>query len=629
MKKKIFTLLLCLTATWLQAQLPGILASIPDSLLENADAIILSEENTLKINGTNSATYTYSLRVLNLNANSPFTDFSLYYDKDIFLIDLSLSVLDINGNLVKKYYPKDFDTYSASGGSTIYTDARFYVFDATPPTYPHIIEFKYKIGIKRLLQLPSWDIQPDYRVAVLQSFFQLKYPQSNPAKTYFKNIELTAQEKSTDNTVTRFWAVRNLPAVEREAYAPPARNILPRMFVVSGNFNYKGYNFNMRDWESFSRSMFKLYEGRDKLSEETKATIHRLIEAAPTREEKIAALYRYLQDNTRYVSVQLGIGGYQPFPASYVEKNKYGDCKALTNFMMAMLDEAGIAAQPVLVYRGDRPPELDEEVPRSAFNHVLLYLPEDSTWLECTSGNYPTDYVGSDNANRKALLLDDTNGHLIDMPVVDTALNILEIETETALLPSGKFHIKLHEQRYGMFYELIAYGDRQLDKKTMTRWYRDQSAIPTFTLDNYDQKISTEEARAELKVELTTEHLSTKAGTRELYPLIVGAPFKDVPPRYRERQLPVYYPNGYKKIERGVFHLPSGKKVEVLPESKTFDSPYGRYRLTIEQDESEIRFERELLIYPARLPAEEYKAWRAFLRKVAKADATKVVLIEQ
>ena len=628
MKKKIFPLVFYLLfAGWLQAQFNSVLSNIPDSLLKNADAIILNEENTLKINGNSGATYTYSLRVLNLNPNSPFTDFSLYYNKDMFIIDLGLSVLDINGNLVQKYYPKDFDSYSASGGSTMYSDSRVYVFDATPPTYPHIIEFKYKIGLNLLLHLPSWDIQPDYRVAVLQSSFRLKYSQNNQVQVYFRNIDLT--EEASASSFSKLWVARNLPAVDREAYAPPARNTLPRMFVVADKFKYAGYTFDMKDWKSFSRSMLELYDGRDKLSEETKAVVRRLTNAASTQEEKIAALYRYLQDNTRYVSVQLGIGGYQPFPASYVEKNKYGDCKALTNFMMAMLDEAGIASQPVLVYRGDTPPELDEEVPRSAFNHVLLYLPEEDIWLECTSGNYPPNYVGSDNANRKALLLDDANGRLIDMPVVDTALNVLEIETETAPLPSGKFHIELHEQRRGMFYELIAYGDRQLDKKTMTRWYRNQSSIPTFNLDDYSQKISTEEASAELNIELTTEHLATKAGTRELYPLIVGAPFKDIPPRYRERQLPVYYPDGYKKIERGVFHLPSGKKVEVLPESKTFDSPYGRYRLTIEQDESEIRFERELLIYPARLPAEEYKAWRAFLRKVAKADATKVVLIKQ
>ena len=48
-----------------------------------------------------------------------------------------------------------------------------------------------------------------------------------------------------------------------------------------------------------------------------KAEILKLIEGASTNLEKIEILYRYLQENTRYVSVQLGIGGWQTFDARH------------------------------------------------------------------------------------------------------------------------------------------------------------------------------------------------------------------------------------------------------------------------------------------------------------------------
>ena len=46
--------------------------------------------------------------------------------------------------------------------------------------------------------------------------------------------------------------------------------------------------------------------------------------------EKIRVLYRYLQQNHRYISVQVGIGGMQPISASAVYTNGYGDCKGLS-----------------------------------------------------------------------------------------------------------------------------------------------------------------------------------------------------------------------------------------------------------------------------------------------------------
>ncbi len=620
-----FLLLTCGFAV-LPAQSPAnLLDLVPDSLVENAHAVVLKETNELKILSKSRASFSYFLRAVNLDRQSPFTDFFIFCDGDVQLGSAKVVLRDLDGFVLNTYSTSAFESYPVSP-EALYSDGRVYLLRLDIPC-PHIVEFSYKLNLKRLLDLPPWKIQADYGVSVVQSSYRLQYPDDLPVRFFFQGDSSVVQkENEEENTFYRH--VQNLPAVSKEPYAPPAAFFLKRVYFSSEHFTYSGYPFEMGNWRKFSKALFDLYRGRAELSEETRREVARLVASAGSEEEKIRLLYRYVQQNTRYVSVQLGIGGFQPFEASYVEQNKYGDCKALTNFTMSVLAEAGIKSRPVVVYHGDEPPPLSDDFARMAFNHVLLYLPEQDVWLECTSNVYPPDYVGQGNANRKGLLLDDVGGSLVDMPEQDTATNVLEIESELFLEPSGKTRIRLRERSRGMYYEPYAYGEQERAKEDMIRWFRKRSPLPAFELERYELEVSTQEPAADLQVELSVKGLGKKAGNRLLFPLLTGQPFDEVPPRLKERNLPVYYPVSYKKTERGVLHLPSGKKVESLPESKSFSSPYGSYRLQLRQEGQDICFERELLILAVELPPEEYAAWRSFLRKVAKADASKVVLLE-
>ena len=116
--------------------------------------------------------------------------------------------------------------------------------------------------------------------------------------------------------------------------------------------------------------MNRLYEGRDILTPEVKSEIRALTANATSDTEKVHIVYDYLQKNTRYVSVQLGIGGWQPFDAEYVYENKYGDCKALTWFMKSMLETIGIKSYPALVSAGVTKLKCKEGLATRALSHA-------------------------------------------------------------------------------------------------------------------------------------------------------------------------------------------------------------------------------------------------------------------
>mgnify|MGYP001126063175 FL=1 len=97
----------------------------------------------------------------------------------------------------------------------------------------------------------------------------------------------------------------------------------------------------------------------------------------------------------RYISVQIGIGGWKPISAEEVDENKYGDCKGLTNYTKALLRTVGIESNYCVVSAGSEIKDISEDFPSMQGNHVILNIPQEGKsdlWLECTSQDTPFNF---------------------------------------------------------------------------------------------------------------------------------------------------------------------------------------------------------------------------------------------
>lgn len=116
-----------------------------------------------------------------------------------------------------------------------------------------------------------------------------------------------------------------------------------------------------------------------------------------------------------YVSVQLGIGGWQFFDVEYVIKNKYGDCKVLINYMWVMFREVGIEVYLVFIRIGGVLVKLDIVLVKSQFNYVLLYLFGQDNWFECMVLVGLLQYIYFGNYDWKVLFVKEEGGGLYYM----------------------------------------------------------------------------------------------------------------------------------------------------------------------------------------------------------------------
>lgn len=75
------------------------------------------------------------------------------------------------------------------------------------------------------------------------------------------------------------------------------------MFLAPSSFEMQQYKGTMNSWKEFGLFFYKLNAGRDALPDNIKSTVHQLTDELPDNKEKVNTLYKYLQKNTRYISI--------------------------------------------------------------------------------------------------------------------------------------------------------------------------------------------------------------------------------------------------------------------------------------------------------------------------------------
>ena len=606
---------------------------IPPVLRENADAVVRSQQITLSVSAPDEAVLREKRVVTLFNDKSNYDELALVYSSMNKIGKIRGSIFDADGNFIRDVEKNEIEDYSAAGhiSTTIYEDYRLRYLNVGYEKFPYTVVFDYEIKYRDLpTGYPGWTIQK-YNTSVEQSSFEVIMPEK--IKLFHKtlNTELAPIATNSGNKRHYLWKVENLPAIKSEPYTPSSYEILPSVLVSPGTFKADNYEGSMASWKEFGQFQYDLARGRDALSPALKAKVLELTTGVTSDAGKIAVLYRYLQENTRYVSVQLGIGGWQPFDAQYVEKNKYGDCKALSNFMKALLHEAGIEAYPAVVMAGDFF-DLPDDFATSAFNHMILYVPSQDTWLECTSNSFPPNYLGNFTGDRKVLIISEQGGKLVRTPAFSPADNTANRHTEITITASGGAIISKQSTLNGPAHEWYRNAVDDLSPDELKKEMQKGCPLPQAYFTQLFIRPQKETPTVRVEYTLDVPQFGSKAGKRLFLPANPVNAYRDVPPANEKRIHPVEVRGGYTELDTIVLHLPEGYAIESIPAENThLATEFGSYTGQFIHREAEgiLLFVRRLEMKPIRLPAARYGEWRNFCRDVAKADGAKVVLIQK
>lgn len=426
---------------------------------------------------------------------------------------------------------------------------------------------------------------------------------------------------------TFVWATQDVPPVDGEPYAAVPNDVYVGI-TVAGRIG----------WEDIARWYHGLSQDRYALTPELEQQLGRLVAGAATLEDSLQAVHRWVAQDFRYVSLSLGIGGYQPRTPAAVLQTRYGDCKDKATLFIALARRLGVRAYPVLLSANGG---VDRELPSILqFNHMIAAVARPGggyRYVDLTSELTPWgELPPSEQGEFAVVVRADGAGEEVTLPLDSASANRTEIQIEGELTPEGLFAGRYSETRTGTqqyalrgaFDREFTTGERRQLARAVANSVFDGAQGDSVEVFNGRDLAATPRIAVSLQ---TTRAVQSAGGTHILTlplreyasPGLVADLESRGPRRYPIDVAAVIGP--VEEVSEFRLRLPEGWRAR-LPQGVAATSEFGAYTSEYRQDGRELRVTRRMVGRRGTEPPERIDALVAWLRAVARDDVKYIVL---
>ncbi len=523
------------------------------------------------------------------------------------------------------------------GSGLLYDDIRFKTANAPGRDVSGIVAYEYEQKVPSYFSEDTWEIQESIPKVID------RYTVHLPAGWEYKAS--WHQHSNVPETVTQdgaTWELHDVAGLDlRDVPAAPAWSSLCARAVISyfggGTVRTSG------DWRSIGAYYQLLAQDRAQPTPEITTKAQELIAGKTDFADRAQAIAEYVQ-HTRYVGIEIGIGGWQPHAASAIFHSNSGDCKDKATLLAAMLSSIGIHSTWVLVdtRRGVVSPEL----PSMFGNHMIaaIQLPDgyqserlhavittksgkrflifDPTWTYTPFGTLESNLQGG-----YGVLVDGKQSELIALPVLAPDLNAVIRTANFKLGEDGELTGEVTEHRSG---DIGAHWRRVFQESSE----KDQRQEMTRALGLDLGDFTLGALRAENTVMLNRDFIQTFTVTVPAYARQTG-PLLLVRPRVFGRdamsldQKIRLYPIDLRETrfvkDDFTIELPSGYLLDELPEPVSIDLGFASYQSRSEVHGNRLHYARQYTVNQVVLPSEKYQALQNLMGQVEQDERSQVV----
>jgi len=632
MKFKFSCLVYLLFTTLLIAQKAEFSTSIiPDSLKLNANAVVRLNQIDIVISSQRSMNIKVKRIVTILNEKGlRAIDAYEHYDKRTTIHTIQATVFDNFGNELKKIKRKDFKDQSVTGGGTIFSDSRVVFLEYVPIQYPFSVVYESEIETSTTAFIPQWLPLNDYFLSIEKSVLNVGYP----SNLGFKKMEFHFSDfnvKKTNETSTQLsYLATNIPAQKPEDYSPSFTEIFPKVMMGLEHFHLEGVDGNAKTWKEFGKWYADtILKGTLELSDDTKKKMKTLVgdETDPIKKAKL--IYNYVQEKSRYVSIQVGIGGWKPMLASDVDRLGYGDCKALTNYTKALLNAVDVPSYNTLIYGDSNKNDIQVDFVSMQGNHMILSIPIGGNyiWLECTSQVDPFGYQGTFTDDRNVLIIKPDGGEIVRTTIYEDKGNTQINAGNYSLDENGNITSSISMVSQGSQYEQKSKVEK-MQPTDREAYYKEFWAnisnlkIKKATFSNDKDKVSFTE-----NLEISADNFGKTSNGKTIFVVNAFSQNSGNLKRIRNRKTPFEIQRGYYDTDEISISLASGFLIESMPQNFELKTKFGEYKTEIiKKDNNNLIYKRSIFIKKGLYKNTEYDEYRLFIEQISRNDNAKIIL---
>ncbi|HEX8041131.1 MAG TPA: DUF3857 domain-containing protein, partial [Chryseosolibacter sp.] len=437
---------------------------------------------------------------------------------------LRYTIYDANGNRVKRFGLGDAMDVQFNAPYEV-TDSRMLYLDPDYRGFPFSVEIETVVVCDQFLDFPDWMPRYSYNMEVKFATLELECPSGYRfrCKSFNGKIDSTTVQRSGERTYV--WTLRNLEATGPYLHESSFGKDQPRVSISPFEFSMGGVKGSYSSWAEFGDWYLALNKEQSPLSEKTKQDLRGIRQKSADERELIRNVYKYMQQKTRYVSIQLGIGGFKALPVEKVDRNGYGDCKALSQYMHVLLTEVGVSSNYVLAKAGSDASDVVADFPSNQFNHIFVAVPlaADTTWLECTSQITPASYLGRFTDDRNVLWIAPGKSGIIRTPCFTAPESVCKSASVVRLDPEGNAVMTVSRRQGGFYFdEMAAYNSMSASQQE--RFNSSKFSYPDFVIGSFKYSVLGADRLLALDFGLKVNSLARRAGDRLLLPLNIFQP---------------------------------------------------------------------------------------------------------
>lgn len=417
---------------------------------------------------------------------------------------------------------------------------------------------------------------------------------------------------------TYVWKMSSLDTIIPEPSMPPAYTFLPSVEIST-----------IPSWQVIARWYQGLAAGRMAVSPEIKETVKTLTEGKTTDTDKARAIYYWVEGQTRYVALELGLSAYQPHPAADVCRNRYGDCKDMATLLLTMLHEAGIkTAWPVLLGAGSAAPVESYLAAPTFFNHAIVRADIEGKpyWFDSTAAMCPFGQIPGGDRGVHAFVIRDGSGSFETIPLGDPTDNSQTTTTNVMLHADGSAECRT---------TVDLSGDNGLGARLSFRGLQTSQLKPGFQsmVSSFSPNASLLDytisplADRDQPVVLGLSYHAPLWATRTGHLLIInGKDMSSAPYDRPSRVYPIYESKTGQAVEDMVITLPDGYTLEDKPDDIHQKMPLGDYDQTITLAGNTLTVHLVVTAHPGLIKPADYAAAKVQYAQVVTTRKQPIVL---